>query len=396
VPSNPAAPSGDVDILVAPADAAELRTAAAELGFVAVPGWESPPNLILVCYDRPSDRWLVLDISTTVSFRSPPSWHLAGGPQQVLRRRRLRDGMVVPADDDAFWLLLLHCLLDKHRVASHYRGRLRSLASAGLSSPLGTAVCGAAGSRLVPTAFVRAARLGDWDALNEMGGRLIAELRRQRPVGERLRAVGGRLSMVIRKPLLLRRRKGVSVALLGPNGVGKSTAAAGLDRSFPLASRVVYMGVWKAADRTRTRAMTVVEILARPLQIWRRYLVAEYHRLRGRLVVFDRYVYEALLPPRPPLVGPKRAYFWLLAHLIPRPDAAVVLDVPGHVTYGRKQENPTEVLETERGIYARLSPRGHSLELVDAGADRDTVRAEITAIVWRELAARWQRGRMSS
>jgi O-antigen/teichoic acid export membrane protein/thymidylate kinase len=398
IPSNPAAPSGDVDILVAPGDADALRCAAAELGFIAVPGWGRPPNLILVCYHRPSDRWLVLDVSTAVSFRSPPSWRLAGAAEQVLRHRRLRDGMVVPADGDAFWLLLLHCLLDKHRVVGHHQARLRDLASTStaLTSPLGTAVCSAAGDRFAPVAFVRAAALGDWNALSEMGASLIAQLRRRRSIGERLRVLGGRLSRLIRKPLLLRRRKGISVALLGPNGVGKSTAAAGLHRAFPLESRVVYMGVWKAANRPRTLAMTVIEILARPLQIWRRYLLAEYHRLRGRLVVFDRYVYEALLPPRPPLVRCKRAYFWLLAHLIPKPYAAVVLDVPGHVAYGRKQENPAEVLESERRIYARLSSSGRSLEVIDAEVDADTVRAEITTIIWRELASRWQAGRKSS
>jgi hypothetical protein len=70
IPSSLAAPSGDVDLLVAPEDGAALRAAAQRLGFVALPGWESPPNLLLVRYDRPSDCWLVLDVVTTISFRS--------------------------------------------------------------------------------------------------------------------------------------------------------------------------------------------------------------------------------------------------------------------------------------------------------------------------------------
>ncbi|MBV9799480.1 MAG: hypothetical protein JO039_15650, partial [Solirubrobacterales bacterium] len=128
------------------------------------------------------------------------------------------------------------------------------------------------------------------------------------------------------------------------------------------------------------------------LTIWRRYLLAQYHLMRGRLVIFDRYVYEALLPPRPPLVAAKRAYFWVLAHSIPRPQVAAVLDVAGSVAYGRKQENPAAELESERQMYARLPERVSSAELIDAGVDADQVRAEITAIVWRELTARWQRG----
>jgi hypothetical protein len=129
------------------------------------------------------------------------------------------------------------------------------------------------------------------------------------------------------------------------------------------------------------------------LRTWWRYLRAQYHQLRGRHVVFDRYVYEALLPAKPPWLALKRAYFWFLAHSVPPARAVVVLDAPGHVAYRRKQENPPEELESERRIYAQLAGRVRSLAIVDAVADRDTVRAEITDIVWRELQARWQRPR---
>src|SRR5207244_855494 len=163
--------------------------------------------------------------------------------------RRRQGEMAVPAEGDAFWLLLLHCLLDKRDVASRHRTRLRSLAPAGLESPLGPAVCAAAGSEFTPAAFVGAVQSGEWEALAE------------------------------------------------PRGP----------------------------------ALVVAEILTRPLRIWSRYLVAQYHQLRGRLVVFDRYVYEALLPAQPPLLAVKRAYFWCLAHALPAPSAVIVLDVPGQV-----------------------------------------------------------------
>ena len=62
--ANLAAPTGDVDILVAPEDSSALRDCAHGLGFVALPGWDAAPDLVLVRYDRASDRWLVLDVST--------------------------------------------------------------------------------------------------------------------------------------------------------------------------------------------------------------------------------------------------------------------------------------------------------------------------------------------
>jgi hypothetical protein len=391
VPSNVAKPAGDVDLLVAPEDLGALLEFAEELGFVALPGWESPPSLILVSYDRPSDHWVVLDVATTVSFRSPGSWELPGAAREVLSRRRLYDGVAVASDEEAFWLLLTHCLLDVGRVPAHYHGALQELAARGSRSFVGQAVLSAAGNRLEPAAFQDAVLASDWQRLEDMGARLVADLKRERSLVESSRAAARGAIRVARKPLLLRRRRGVSVALLGPNGVGKSTVAAGLQRCFPLGSRVVHMGLWKAAaKRPATRAG---EILTRPLRLWARSAAAHYHQARGRLVIYDRYVYESRLPAKPPLLAAKRLYFWVLGHSIPHPDTAVVLDVAGDVAYTRKQENPPEELESERRVYADLAASQPLIELVDASQAPDAVRADVTAIVWGKLAARWARGR---
>ena len=390
LPSNLAAPTGDVDLLVAPSDAGLLREVASRVGFVALPGWDSPPDLIFMRYDRASDRWLVLDVSTEVSFRVPRSWHLPGAADQVLRRRQLAGGIRVPAQADAFWLLLLHCLLDKRRVAQHHRAQLRRLAAAASESPLGEALCRAAGPDFAAADFVAAAASDDDRALMKLGGGLAEQLKRRRPVREQLRALASGVAAVLRKPLLLRRRRGVSLALLGPNGVGKSTVAAGLQQCLPFDLRIVYLGLWKVSARPRGRALVALEVAARPLRIWLGYLTAQYHQLRGRVVVFDRYVYEAHLPASPPLLTAKRIYFWFLAHAVPRPRAAVVLDVPGVIAYGRKQENPPDELEAERRVYRELTRRVPFVEMVDASADAATVRAEISSIVWRELSLRWQ------
>jgi thymidylate kinase len=192
-----------------------------------------------------------------------------------------------------------------------------------------------------------------------------------------------------RKPLLIRRRRGPNLALLGPNGVGKSTAARELERSLPFEVRTVYMGMWKLAANRR-RVSQAVEIAIRPARIWFRYLLAQYHQLRGRVVVFDRYVYDALLPPKPPLLVAKRAYFLFLAHALPRPGVAVFLDVTGEVAFERKQEASADELESERQLYGELTRRSFPVERIDAGAGADTVRADITSVIWRELARRWQ------
>ncbi|WP_028059861.1 nucleoside/nucleotide kinase family protein [Candidatus Solirubrobacter pratensis] len=385
-PSNPAAPSGDVDILVAPGDATELRAAAHRLGFASLPGWESPPNLLLLSFDLPSDRWLMLDIVTTVAFRRAPGWRPPDVAREVIRRRRLSDAMAVPADADQFWLLLLHCLLDRGSVAERHRAPLRELARANDDSELGRQLLEAAGATSGPDAFTAAVLRGDWEGVEALGERLLADLRRQRPVAQRLHAARGRLAALARKPLLLRRRRGISVALLGPDGVGKSTVAAAIAGGFPLESRIIYMGLWKM---TGNRPPGLAAAAVRPLRIWRRYLLAQYHQLRGRLVIYDRYVYEAQLPPQPPLTALKRPYFWLLAHAVPRPAATVVLDAPAAVAYGRKNENPPAQIDADRRVYRQVASRVPGAEIVDASRELAAVRAEVTAIVWRRVADRW-------
>jgi thymidylate kinase len=388
IPANLSAPTGDVDILVAPADCEALRDAAEQLGFIALPGWRSAPHLILMSYDRASDRWLVLDVMTTVGFRSPPFWRLPDAAGQVLARRQLHAGVALPAEADAFWLLLLHCLLDKGFVSPHHRARLRQFAATAQRSPLAAALVSAAGKAWTSSAFPDAVHRGDWRALEEMGGHLAADLGRRRGAGERLRIIALRSARTARKPLLLPRRRGVNLALLGPDGAGKSTAAAAMRGSLPFESRVIYMGLWKDAGGGRWRRSR--EVLARPLRIWCRYLLAQYHQCRGRLVIFDRYVYESALPARPPLVALKRPYFWLLGHVIPPAQAAVVLDVPAPVAYARKRENTPAELESERRFYRQLAARVPSLEVVDASQDAEAVRTDITSVVWRSLALRWQ------
>jgi thymidylate kinase len=388
VPSDPAAPTGDVDLLVAPADAGALRDVAEDCGFVALPGWDAAPDLLLVSYHGPSDRWLLLDVTTAVSFRSPHGWRPAGVAEQVLARRRLHDAMAVPADADAFWLLLLHCLLDKRVVAPHYRARLQGLAASADDSPVAEIALATAGASWPPGRFTDLVRAGEWHALEQLAAPLAAALGHGRPRSERLRAAVAAARIATRKPLLLRRRRGVNLTLLGPNGVGKSTMAAELQRSYPFGSRVVYMGLWKGAGGSGPRRLT--EIAGRPLRLWRNYALAQYHQLRGRLVIFDRYVYEAWLPAQPPWLTLKRAYFWFLRHAVPHAQVAVVLDVPGDVAYSRKQENPPGELEMERRFYAALAGRVSGLEVIDGSRDPGLVRADITAIVWRACVRRWQ------
>ena len=91
--------------------------------------------------------------------------------------------------------------------------------------------------------------------------------------------------------------RGLTVALLGPDGVGKSTLLAGLAAVYPVPIRQIYMGMWQGVGRPGyTRLHAVGAILMRPLRVWWSVARGAAHAARGRVVVFDRYTYDALLP----------------------------------------------------------------------------------------------------
>jgi thymidylate kinase len=177
--------------------------------------------------------------------------------------------------------------------------------------------------------------------------------------------------------------RGLTVALLGPDGVGKSTLLAGLAADYPSPVRQIYMGMWQGVDRPGyTRLHAVGAILLRPLWVWWRVARGAVHVRRGRIVVFDRYTYDALLPVTGSWRALKRPYFWVLAHLAPRPDLVLILDLPGEVAFARKGESTPEALEAVRQGFLALVPRLRA-EVVDASAPAEEVRADVVARIRR-------------
>jgi hypothetical protein len=67
----------------------------------------------------------------------------------------------------------------------------------------------------------------------------------------------------------------------------------------------------------------------------------------------------------------------------------VVLDAPAEVLLARKGEHDVPALEAQRERYRALAERLGGV-LVDAGRDADTVRRDVTALVWRRWTLRWR------
>jgi thymidylate kinase len=179
----------------------------------------------------------------------------------------------------------------------------------------------------------------------------------------------------------------MTVALVGADGAGKSSAAAALASSFPLPVRTVYMSPAMTPRRGRSpRGAGLALRIGAQLARW---LGAQAHRVRGRLVLFDRYAYDALLPARWAL-GPRgRLRRWLLGHACPAPRLIVVLDAPGELLHARTGEHDAAVLEAERRAYLRLAHARARTVVIDAAREPDRVRRDVTEAIWAAYRARW-------
>jgi hypothetical protein len=163
--SDLASLDGDVDLLVARGDMPRLRGALARLGYVPLRAWGRGPHRFFVAHDETSASRVKLDVVTQLAYgryqelRTPAA---AG----CLARRRYVGALALLSPGDAFWALLLHCMLDREAFSAAHRGRLLELArEADCDSELGNIAEAALAECRGAATVLELVKAGDWTAL---------------------------------------------------------------------------------------------------------------------------------------------------------------------------------------------------------------------------------------
>lgn len=348
-------------------------------------------------YDEATDRWPKLDIVSSIDAGRYAEFRTDLAGPCLTRRETGADGPRL-APDDAFWTLLLHELLDRPGTMPRRADRLRDLATGARTDGDGATLLG----RVLPAGWtpqqvIALASSDDVEGLARLGRAIARSWARRDALAIARRRFVARLARRfdhLEPPFL---RRGLSVALLGPDGAGKSSLAARLGHGGPLATRSVYLGLYGGPRRSLSRGgppgrrsvrISGLGTVRRLVAMWRGWLVGWWHVRRGRLAVLDRHPYDARLEGATGMAGRVRRA--ILGRALPRPDVVIVLDAPAELLYARKPDHPLDRVEDQRRRYLDLARRLPATAVVDVSGPIDRVARRVTAIAWAAGAARPQ------
>lgn len=215
-----------------------------------------------------------------------------------------------------------------------------------------------------------------------------------------------------------------TVALIGPDGAGKTTISRRLLEMLPRATSI-YMGVNPDASNVMLPTTRVIRalrhargiapdtggppdldaeeprprsglraalselksgigLLNRVAEEWYRQMVAWSYQRRGWIVLFDRHFLfdyhdpEAARRKRP---ASRRFHSLMLERFFPKPDLVICLDAPAEVMFARKGEGTLALLERRRQEYLRMRNLAPHFAVVDAAQSQEAVAREVARLI---------------